>query len=69
MNAKLLSYFAAISMFAMFVGIALHSVAPALFAFAASAMVLLIAVTDYAPKPCYHRVMCGSGREQFPFAA
>lgn len=69
MNTKLLSTLAATSIVAMLIGIAFNSVAPALFAFAAIGAVVLIAVTDYAPAPCYHRVMCRVGHEQLPFAA
>lgn len=69
MNTKLLSLFAATSILAMLTGIALHAVAPALFALAAIASILLIAVTDYAPRRSYDRVTCGRRREHLPFAA
>ncbi len=68
MNTKILSYFAAASLVATVAGFAIDQLELTTFAIAVSAMVLLIAATDYAPRRCYHRVQCGK-REMLPYAA
>ncbi len=71
MNTTILPYFAAVSIVAMLLGIIFNALPLALFAVAVSALILLIAATDYAPQPCHRPAMCltSGRRETLPYAA
>jgi hypothetical protein len=71
MNTRFLSYFAGLSVLSMLIGILSNALVLGLFGIAVSALLLLIAVTDYAPRRSYRDESCVAlcRTERLPFAA
>lgn len=70
MKTTILPTFAAASVITAVLGVVFNFVALALFSLAVIALLLLVAATDYGPRPTYQRARCLAGvpSERLPLA-